>query len=156
VAADDELWPRIDRNGESQVGAGSPESASGGRATYGLVLAPRLPDHRLDRPLAGRLQTWTARFCQASDASPQAVDVRSDYLVMTVELPAEVGPATFVERLQRELSASLLAAYPGLAASLPGGRFWAERYLLTPASSPSPEAIQAFLRDLRTGHTPSS
>jgi CheY-like chemotaxis protein len=156
VVADDELWPRVDQDGESQVGASSHVSAAGGRAVYGLVLAPRLPEHRLDRPLAGRLQTWTMRLCQASKAAPQAIDVRSDYLVLTVELPSQIDPAGFVERLQRELSDSLLAAYPGLAASLPGGRFWAERYLLTPAITPSPEAIRAFLRDLRADEPPSS
>lgn len=148
-AADDAIWPDIDRGPESQVGAGSLASAPGGRATYGLVITPRLPEHRLDSPLAARLQTWTARLCQASDARPQTIDVRSDYLVLTVDLPPQADPAGFVERLQRELSDSLLAAYPGLAASLPGGRFWAERYLVTPDSSPPPDTIRAFLRDLR-------
>lgn len=148
-AADGAPRPAIDREGVSPVADGSHAPASVGRASFSLVIAPLLAEHHLDGPLAGRLRTWTARFCQAGDARPQAIDVRSDYLMLTVDLPPQADPAGFVERLQRELSDSLLTAYPGLAASLPGGQFWAEHYLLQLISPPPPEAIQAFLRDLR-------
>jgi len=84
------------------------------------------------------------------------IDVRSDCLMLTFDLPLQTDPAGFIERLQRELSVSLLAAYPGLAADLPGGRFWADRYLLHLASPPPAEAIRVYLRDLRVMAPPST
>jgi DNA-binding response OmpR family regulator/REP element-mobilizing transposase RayT len=116
---------------------------------FSAVLVPRFPEHRLTGRLAEDLKRWVARLCVAWGWRADAIRVQPDHLRIRITLAPEVVPSRAVHRLRQDLSARILAAYPGVGTDLPSGRFWARGYLLASGTELDEEDIRTFIAETR-------
>lgn len=116
---------------------------------FTVVLIPRFPEHSLDEPLKGQLETWLHKLCVAWDWRVESIEIQPGLLLFTVGLSPEMAPAEAILQLAQNLSARIIRDYPNLARDLPSGYFWAKRYLLSAGSSIAPDRITSFLTSTR-------
>lgn len=113
------------------------------------VLLPRSPKHQLSEPLAEHLSSSLAELGHVLNWEFSDIDIQSEYLCFTFELPSKIPPAGALEQLRQELSSRVLKSFPDLSQDVPEGRFWAHNYLLTTGGAPSQARIQIFIQNTR-------
>ena len=113
------------------------------------VLLPRSPKHQLGKPLAEHLSSSLVELGHVLNWEFSDIDIQSEYLCFTFELPSKIPPAGALEQLRQELSSRVLKSFPDLSQDVPEGRFWAHNYLLTTGGAPSGARIQIFIQNTR-------
>jgi REP element-mobilizing transposase RayT len=119
------------------------------KLAYNLVLIPRFADHQLTGSLAAALEDWVRRICLAWDWRADQLEIRPDYLFLRVELDAANAPGQAAQQLKADLARKVLSEKIEWNASLPSGRFFARKHLLSSGAAPDGQQISRFIRQVR-------
>lgn len=117
--------------------------------TYNLALIPRFPDHQISATLAQTLEEWIQRICLAWDWRSDQIDIQPNYVFIRLELNPESAPAQAVQQLKADLARKILSEQISWNASLPSGRFFAHKHLLTSGAPPDESQIRQFVKQVR-------
>jgi len=127
-----------------------PASPSQYALKYNALLIPRFPNHHLVGDLARKLNQWLRQLCLAYGWRLEGVQIRPEYLLLTVDVLPNTAPGHLVRILRRHTSGFIFSHFPRLAEDNPSGEFWAPGYLITSGSTPPPPSlIRDFIQHIR-------
>jgi len=128
--------------------AESPPTA--GELLYALVLAPKLPEYRLEGKLAVRLEELLRSYALAFHWRVVQLEVGMRHVLTVVGCPADVAPKQIVGRLKRLTSKTLFNEFSQLLGRDPSRDFWAPGSLLaTTGQVPGPGQIAEWVASVR-------
>lgn len=113
-----------------------------GDLRYYLVWPTRRRRRFLEGPLLARAEALFVEAARGIGARVIGVRSGGDYVVVTVEAPAHLAPATIAERLKRYSAGHLRREFPELA-RLPS--VWTRRLLATTRADFPEERIAVFI-----------
>ena len=118
--------------------------------TYACVLVPRLPQHKLVRDLAKKLEEWLPQICLAFNWRLEQLAVRPDYMQWMVSAHSATSPRYLMQIITRTTSQRIFYHLPRLGDDNPSGEFWAPGWLvLSNSKVPPPEVVQEFIEKTR-------
>lgn len=127
------------------------QAASAGETllSYAYVLAPRLPEHRLEGDLAEKLAAWLPQLCVAFAWRLEHLSIQPGFLQWMVSLPAETAPESVVHTLDTHLSERIFEEFPRLKRDNPSGQFFAPGFLVMNGGLPGDVQVAEFLKYTR-------
>lgn len=127
------------------------QAAAGGSAllSYAYVLAPRLPEHRLEGDLAEKLAAWLPQLCVAFAWRLEHLSLQPGFVQWMVSLPAETAPESVVHTLDSHLSERIFDEFPRLKRDNPSGQFFAPGFLVMNGGLPTDVQVSDFIAHTR-------
>jgi REP element-mobilizing transposase RayT len=127
-----------------------PVTLSVSHLSYGCVLVPRLPQHRLMGDLGISLNNWVRQLALAFGWRLKYLAVHPDYLHWLAVVSPEVLPGQVIRDIRDHTSQRIFAEFPRLAQDNPSGDFWAPGYLIVNGRDAlSDRVVDDFLEKLR-------
>lgn len=117
--------------------------------SYAYVLAPRLPEHRLEGDLADRLAAWLPQLCVAFAWRLEHLSIQPGFVQWMVSLPAETAPEHVVHTLETHLSERVFEEFTRLRRDNPSGQFFAPGFLVMNGGLPSDAQVADFIKHTR-------
>lgn len=127
-------------------------AAAGGSPllSYAYVLAPRLPEHRLEGDLAEKLAAWLPQLCVAFAWRLEHLSIQSGFVQWMVSLPAETAPESVVHTLEAHLSERIFDEFSRLKRDNPSGEFFAPGFLVMNGGLPTDAQVADFIAHTRS------
>ncbi len=127
------------------------QAAAGGSPllNYTYVLAPRLPEHRLEGDLAEKLAAWLPQLCVAFAWRLEHLSIQPGFLQWMVSLPAETAPESVVHTLETHLSERIFDEFQRLKRDNPSGEFFAPGFLVMNGGLPTDVQVSDFVAHTR-------
>ncbi|MCL4258733.1 MAG: transposase [Anaerolineales bacterium] len=127
-------------------------AAAGGSPllSYAYVLAPRLPEHRLEGDLAEKLAAWLPQLCVAFAWRLEHLSIQPGFVQWMVSLPAETAPESVVHTLETHLSERIFDEFSRLKRDNPSGEFFAPGFLVMNGGLPTDAQVADFIAHTRS------
>lgn len=125
--------------------------AAGGTSllSYAYVLAPRLPEHRLEGDLAEKLAAWLPQLCLAFAWRLEHLSIQPGFVQWMVSLSPETAPEHVVQTLDTHLSERIFDEFPRLQRDNPSGQFFAPGFLVLNGGLPTDVQVGEFIAQTR-------